>query len=218
MRGWKWGVFAGVWIACVGCNKATESFEIKIQHVGGKPYANQPVVPFASDSIGAGWWSHDAIATLGDTIWTDAHGTAILPCPRDRWDGLICSLRAFQETPRRYALRFTTPPEPSNITAYSIPGVAFIRFVGNRQGNAALNGFWLFHAWETPSLEPERWITPGEPPAPSLLFHHWIHPDESLPTTRRHVALSPNGEVDTLPALFILEDMMDDTTHCAIHL
>lgn len=218
MRGWKWGVFTGVWIACVGCNKATESFEIKILHVGGKPYANQPVVPFASDSIGAGWWSHDAFSTLGDTIWTDAHGTAILPCPRDRWDGLICSLQALQETPRRYALRFTIPPGLPNSTTHSIPGTAFIRFVGNRQGNAALNGFWLFHAWETPRLEPERWLTLGRSPAPSLLFHHWIHPHESLPTTRRHIALSPNGEVDTLPALFIRGEMMDDTTLFAIHL
>jgi len=217
MRGAKWGIFAGVWIACMGCNKATESIEIKILHVGGKPYANQPLIPFTSDSIGAGWWSQDGISTLGDTIWTDTDGTATLPCPHDRWDGLICALRALQEPPRGYALRFRTTPGSPNPTTYSIPGVAFIRFVGNRHGNTADNGFWLFHEWETPSLQPERWLTPGHPPAPSLLFHHWIHPNESLPTTRRHVALSPNGEVDTLPVLFIREAMIGDTTCHAIH-
>ena len=117
-----------------------------------------------------------------------------------------------------YALRFKAPLGPPNPITYSIPGAAFIRFVGNRQGNAARNGLWLFHAWETLTLQSDRWFTPGQPPAPSLLLHHWIHPNESLPTTRWHVALSPNGEVNALPVLIIREEMIDDTTCHSIHL
>lgn len=218
MRGGKWCVFTWVWMACVGCNKATESFEIQILHVGGKPHANQPVIPFASDSIAAGWWSHDAISTLGDTVWTDINGKVTLPCPRDRWDGLICSLQTLRELPRTYAVTFSTLQAPSAPSIFRIPGAVYIRFVGNRLGNATRNGFWLFHTWETPSLQSERWLTPGRSPAPSLLLDHWIHPNESLPTTRRHVALSPNGEVDTLPVLFIREEMIGDTTCHSIQL
>ena len=218
MRGGKWCVFAWVGMVCMGCNKATESFEIQILHVGGRPHANQPVVPFASDSIAAGWWSHDAISAFGDTVWTDAHGKVTLPFPRDRWDGLICFLRTLHELPRPYTLTFATAQAPSATSIYCIPGAAYIRFVGNRQGNTARNGYWLFHAWETPSFQPERWLTPGQAPAPSLLLHHWIHPTESIPTTRRHLVLSPNGEVDTLPVLFIREEMIGDTTCHSIHI
>ena len=218
MRGGKRCFFAWVWVACMGCNKATDSFEIQILHVGGKPHAGQPVVPFAADSIAAGWWSYDVFSTLGDTVWTDAYGKVTLSCPRDQWDGLICSLRTLHELPRAYALTFADLPAPSATSIHCIPGAAHVRFVGNRQGNATRNGFWLFHAWETPSPQPERWLTPGQSPAPSLLLHHWIHPNESLPTIRKHVALSPNGEVDTLPVLFIHEDMLGDTTCHAIHL
>ena len=212
MRGGKWCVFAWVGVACMGCNKAKESFEIQILHVGGKPHASQPVVPFASDSIDDGWWSHDAISTLGDTVWTDAHGKVTLSFPRDQWDGLICSLRTSSDQTRAYALTFPALPDPSATSIYCIPGAAHIQFVGNRHGYATSIGFWLFHAWETPSPQPERWITPGQPPAPSLIIHHWIHPNESLPTIRRHVALSPNGEVDTLPILIIHEEMIGNTT------
>ena len=212
MRGGKWSVFAGVWMVWLGCNKATESREIKIVHVGGMPYANQPLVPFASDSIVSGWWTHDAASALGDTVWSDGDGSVTIDCPKDQWDGMICPLPAFKGIPRAYTIRFAHSPSGATSDTYTIPGAAFIQFVGNREGNTARSGCWLFHDWETPTVQPDRWITPGVPPSPSLIMHHWIHPEESLPTARRHLALLPNGAVHALPALLIRADMIGDTT------
>ncbi|MAI22880.1 MAG: hypothetical protein CL828_02390 [Crocinitomicaceae bacterium] len=216
MRGGKWGVFTGVLVMCIGCKKATEPYEIQILHVGGTPYANQPLIPFSSDSVSSGWWTHDEASTLGDTVWSDDDGRAIIHWTQPHWDGIICPLRVSNESPRDYTIRFTPGSSDSNVQTCSVPGVAFIRFIGNRHGNGAQSGFWLFHEWETPSIQPERWLTPGQPPTPSLLLHHWIHPEESLPVVRRHFTLLPNGDVRTLPALLISEDMIGDTTHHSV--
>lgn len=212
MRRGKWSVFAGVWMTWMGCDKVPQSFDIRIVHVGGMPYANRPVIPFASDSSPSGWWTYDEATSLGDTIWSDNHGRVTLKFPQDAWDGMLCPIGTSTESIRTFAIRFTSNQVDSIASTYYVPNAAFIRFIGNRHGAQAQSGFWLFHDWETPSIEPTRWITPGRPPSPSLLVSHWIHPEETLPAVRRHIALLPNGDIHVLPDLLIREDMIGDTT------
>lgn len=218
MRGRKWSVLAGLGMIWGGCNKAVEPYEFQVLHVGGMPYANQPLIPFSSDSVSSGWWHHDGATTLGDTVWSDADGRVTIDRPEGHWDGVICLLLASQETPRAYTVRFPADLTSASARTFAVPGVAFIRFVGNRNGIVRQQGFWLFHSWETPSNRPERWITPGRPPSPSLLLPHWIHPDEPMPIFRRYYALRTNGNIDELPALYIHKDMIGDTTrHPVFH-
>lgn len=211
-------LYAAIVLTSAGCKKATDTSDILIYHVGGKPYRNQAVIPFTSVSVQSGWWQQSPTSCFGDTIWSDENGRATLRWPRDYWDGVMIPLNLPNSPPNNYCIKFSSNHKAGSEHTYFIPGGACIQFVGDRIGNSAQSGFWLFRDWESATIRPDRWITPGSPHAPSVLLHHWVHPEESLPVLREHYALTPNGQIHTLPPVLIREEMIGDTTsHSVIH-
>lgn len=196
-----------------GCHKTKDhTKKVKIEHVGGAPYALRPVVPFVADVADQGWWSATETREFGDTIWTDETGLLYVAYPPQgsAWSGLLCELSTSWDSGAWYACKLEDSAN-EDVVSCTLPSSAHVRFTGNRSGGLAHPGFWINEASEPALPAANQWFTPGVAPMPSLVLPIWVHPDEPLPAQRTFHLIDANGTSVELPVISIHSEHFGDT-------
>lgn len=188
---------------CVGGN-----LNLSVEHLGGRAYSNQWVLPVKTNVIQSGWWSNTIFEPTGDTVFTDSEGkVAILM--NDNIDGFIFQSSEI-EIPYFANLALQLPLNCSNSISIALPNFIYFKFIGNRDGHG--NDALIINPSDAVSLEKnENWFTPGSSPRPFLLFKDWIHPHESPPFYRSFNFYNSEGTFLFQHQVLIPESALEDT-------